>query len=258
MRRSLPRWIDLANRGVAALERWWLPGECLLCLKPVPGREQDALVCAACRRSWSPVAPPWCRRCGETLDAPWDRGPDAEEHGCHLCAGWPPPGLGAVRSAVWLAGSARQSVHLLKYEGWWRVAEAMAVAMRNLETLAPGTVLVPVPLARRRERERGFNQAERLASALGRVTGLRVYAGVLERARETATQTKLTPEARRANVHGAFRGRRGATGARLVLVDDVFTTGATLQAAATALHAAGAARVEAVTFARGTGPLPRG
>lgn len=256
MRRSLARWVDLADRGVAALEGWWLPGECLLCLRAVPGRERDALVCAACRRSWSPVAPPWCRRCGETLDAPWDREPVTDSGGCRLCAGWP-PALGSIRSAVWLSGSARDAVHLLKYEGWWRVAEVMAVAMRELETLARGPVLVPVPLGRRRERERGFNQAERLASALGRVAGLRVDAGLLERARETATQTKLTPEARRANVHGAFRGRRGAAGARLVLVDDVFTTGATLQAAATALHTAGAVCIDAVTFARGTGPLPR-
>ncbi|MGH7586390.1 MAG: ComF family protein [Gemmatimonadales bacterium] len=250
------RWVDLADRGVAALERWWLPGECLLCLRAVPAREQDALVCAACRRSWSPVAPPWCRRCGETLDAPWDRDPVTEEGGCHLCVGWP-PGLDSVRSAVWLAGSAREAVHLLKYEGWWRVAEVMAAAMRDLETLAPGVVLAPMPLGRRRERERGFNQAERLASALGRVARLRMCPGLLERTRETATQTRLTPEARRANVHGAFRGHRGAVGARVVLVDDVFTTGATLQAAAAALHAAGAARVDAVTFARGTGPLPR-
>ena len=257
MQQSLRRWIDLADRGVAALERWWLPGECLLCLRAVPARERDGLICATCRRSWSPVAPPWCGRCGETLDAPWDRDADARQGGCRLCAAWPPPGLGTARSAVWLAGSARDAVHLLKYEGWWRVAEAMAVSMRDLEPLARSVVLVPVPLGRRRARERGFNQAERLASALGRVAGLRVEAGWLERARETASQTKLTPEARRANVHDAFRGRQAAAGARLVLVDDVFTTGATLQAAAMALSAVGAARVEAVTFARGTGPLPR-
>jgi ComF family protein len=253
---SPARWADRAGRGVAALERWWLPAECLLCRRAVPEREQDALVCVSCRRSWKPVAPPWCRRCGETLDAPWDRSLPASSDGCRSCAEWP-PGLGSLRSAVWLAGSAREAVHLLKYEGWWRVAEAMAAAMRDLETLERGAVLVPVPLGRRRQRERGFNQAERLATALGHVARLRVRPELLARARETASQTKLTPEGRRANVHGAFRGLPGAAGARLVLVDDVFTTGATLQAAAAALREAGAVRVEAVTFARGTGPLPR-
>jgi ComF family protein len=165
--------------------------------------------------------------------------------------------LGRVRSAAWLDGGARQAVHLLKYEGWWRAADDLAAAMRPLEPLTAGAVLVPVPLGARRERERGYNQAERLASALGRAAALAVRPRLLARARETATQTKLTPEARRANVHGAFHVRGPLPGGRLVLVDDVYTTGATLAAAAEALAAAGATRVEAVTFARGTGPLPR-
>jgi ComF family protein len=253
--RSLAHWADWADRGLGALERWWLPGECLLCLRAVP-EAGDVLVCATCRRSWSPVSPPWCPRCGETLDAPWDRQRAAPSGACHLCAAWTPE-LHAVRSAVWLAGSAREAVHLLKYEGWSRSAEVMAAAMRGLEPLRPGVALVPVPLGRRRERERGFTQAERLASALAHVSRLPLRPGLLQRTRETATQTKLTPEARRANVHGAFRARQGVAGACLVLVDDVFTTGATLLAAARALLAGGAARVEAVTFARGTGPLPR-
>jgi ComF family protein len=176
----------------------------------------------------------------------------------HSCPGaeWPAV-LTRVRSAAWLEGGARQAVHLLKYEGWWRAADDLAAAMRRLDPIVPGAVLVPVPLGARRERVRGYNQAERLAAALGRLAGLAVRPRLLSRARETPSQTKLTPEARRANVHGAFRVRAPLPAGRLVLVDDVYTTGATLAAAAEALAAAGAARVEAVTFARGTGPLPR-
>ncbi|MEO7333617.1 MAG: phosphoribosyltransferase family protein [Gemmatimonadota bacterium] len=108
---------------------------------------------------------------------------------------------------------------------------------------------MPVPLAPKRLATRGYNQAERLAAALGRLTGLEVVDAALARRRETPTQTALTPEGRRANMAGAFAGE-GVRGRTVVLVDDVLTTGATLGACAEALRVAGAARVDAVTFAR--------
>jgi ComF family protein len=125
----------------------------------------------------------------------------------------------------------------------------MAQAMRALEPLTAGVSLIPVPLGRRRLRSRGYNQSERIAAALGACTGLPMRVDLLQRVRETRTQTALTPEARHANVAGAFHAAP-AQGLELVLVDDVFTTGATLAAAGAALVAAGAERVEAVTFAR--------
>jgi predicted amidophosphoribosyltransferase len=125
----------------------------------------------------------------------------------------------------------------------------MAMAMRELEALTPGVSLLPVPLGARRLRSRGYNQSEQIARALGDLVGARVLPDLLQRVRETPTQTALTPEARHANVAGAFVAGDVA-GLKLVLVDDVFTTGATLASAGAALMAAGAARVEAVTFAR--------
>ncbi|HEY9444623.1 MAG TPA: phosphoribosyltransferase family protein, partial [Gemmatimonadales bacterium] len=133
--------------------------------------------------------------------------------------------------------------------GWTRLAGPMADAMRALEPLTGRVCLIPIPLGARRLAERGYNQSERLAAALAqRVDGV-VRADLLRRTRDTRTQTALTPEAREANVAGAFEAI-GRPPACVVLVDDVFTTGATLSAAATALRAAGAERVEAVTFAR--------
>jgi ComF family protein len=225
--------------ALAEVERWLLPPACLLCQGPIVAREEDALVCGVCRSRWRPVPHPVCDRCGQ---------PAFGDLECRMCAEWP-PGLVRVRSAVWLAGGAHNAVHQLKYEGWWRVADAMAEAMAALEPLTGQVSLIPIPLGAGRLRSRGYNQSERLATALAARTGLGVRTDLLSRARETRTQTALTPDARRANVAGAFAAHR-ASGLRVVLVDDVFTTGATLTAAASALAGAGAERVEAVTFGR--------
>ncbi len=116
---------------------------------------------------------------------------------------------------------------------------------------------MPIPLGSRRLRTRGYNQSERIAAALGRRLGAPVRTDLLVRNRETGTQTALTPEQRHANVPRGvprWHGTCNAAGTRLVLVDDVFTTGATLVAAATALAdvnaGTGAVSIEAVTFAR--------
>jgi ComF family protein len=217
-----------------------LPGECLLCRGSVAAEKDDPLICGLCRCRWVRLPEPLCPRCGQPRLL--------TELACRLCTGWP-DGLFRVRSAVWHDGGARDAVHQLKYEGWWRVADAMARAMVRLEPLTGRLVLVPVPLAVKRLRIRGYNQSDHLAAALGRLLGVEFRPAALRRVRETPTQTALTPEERLANVRGAFAAR-GIKGLRIILVDDVFTTGATLVAAASALMDAGAITVEAVTFAR--------
>lgn len=222
------------------IERTLLPAECLLCREPVSATDADALICGLCRSRWEPIAPPICTRCGDALHLGL---------ACRLCAAWP-DGFRSARSAVWLDGPARRAVHHLKYDGWWRAAEAMADAMIGLAPLTGRPTLIPIPLGARRRRRRGYNQSERLAAAIAARTGGRVREDLLTRGRETTTQTRLTPEERQANVAGAFTGPARGRRDRLVLVDDVFTTGATLAAAAAALLAGGAGEVHAVTFAR--------
>ncbi len=231
------RCADLVRLAREA-ERWLLPGSCLVCNDPVG--PLDALLCTGCLARWRRLPEPQCRRCGQPLPDP--------SLSCRICPGWP-DGFLAARSAVWLDDASRPAIHHLKYGGWWRLAEPMAERMGRLPQWPRGAMLVPIPLSRRRQRGRGYNQAERLAEALSRRVGLPVTAELLLRRRETGTQTRLTPEARRANIAEAFSVTSAPTGT-LVLVDDVFTTGATLAEAAATLLEAGAEAVFAVTFAR--------
>jgi ComF family protein len=164
----------------------------------------------------------------------------------------------AVRSAYAMpGGSAESIVHALKYHGWPAVAPAMARRMAQLrfpdDVERERAALVPVPLAPTRLRERGYNQSAELARALAPFWRVPVRDDLLERIRSTSTQTRLTPGERHRNVSGAFRARADRVslrGLHLVLVDDVVTTSATLNACASALHAGGARILSYVTFGR--------
>jgi ComF family protein len=237
------RFADLAGLARAA-EQWLLPGECLSCHGPVGAA--DPLICPPCQSRWRALPFPQCARCGQPVST--------VASGCRICAAWPDE-LGRVRSAVWFDDGARPVVHQLKYAGWWRVAEPMARLMARLEPCRESGVLVPVPLGAARARRRGYNQAERLGRVLADRSGHPLRAELLRRTRDTRTQTALAPEQRRANVAGAFEAGPVPRGARVVLIDDVFTTGATLVEAARILAEAGAGVVEAVTFARALPPV---
>lgn len=243
--RSLTAFWETVKPGMAAAERWLLPPACLLCNDAVPTSDGDALVCGLCRSRWHRLSAPLCRRCGQ----PWDPGLP-----CQLCENWP-PGFELARSAVWLDDSARRAVHLLKYESWWRLTESMALVMRDLISPKDFDILIPIPLSKARMARRGYNQSALLARELGAYWNRRVVDDGLLRVRHTVSQTELEPSARVANMVGVFSAGKGFRDSRVVLVDDVFTTGATLQSAASALIQAGVPVVWAVTFARARRPL---
>lgn len=248
---TLPRLARLAGQGVAALV---LPRVCAVCGE-FAGEEGSGAVCVTCwtRITWLPA--PSCARCGHPVRA---------GVACAWCETLPPY-VRAARSCCWAEeGPSLAIVHALKYAGWRSVATGMGVRMARLDwpwdVVAERTALVPVPLAPVRKRERGFNQAELIAQALAREWRIPVWPDCLERLRSTESQTRLTPGERQTNVRGAFRAAPGTLdlrGAHLVVVDDVVTTAATLNACAAALCDAGARIISYVTFARAPAPGDR-
>jgi len=215
------------------------------------GPREPGLVCGAC---WSrlPVLPkPWCARCGHPMHP-------ASTMDCAICR-LLDPRCTRARSACWVPHAhSSPLLGALKYQGWWGMADSMAERMvrvgRDLLDGVDAPVFVPVPLAPGRLRERGFNQSAHLARALARRVDGTAMDDTLVRLRATVSQTQLTPAERRANVHQAFAvpARRCAalSGLSLVLVDDVLTTGATLNACATALLDSGASDIRYWTFGR--------
>jgi len=203
-----------------------------------------SFLCPACCDTLPRLVPPLCPRCGLPL---------AAGGSCPSCTRTP-LSIEGIRSPFLMEGLAREAVHQLKY----RNLRALACPLGRLLTdylessPRPADALVPVPLHRRRLRERGYNQAALLAREVGRNTGLSVVEGSLVRRRDTPAQARAASAAeRRRNVEEAFYCRDGKLrGKRVLLIDDVCTTGATLDACAHALREAGALSVWGLTLAR--------
>lgn len=159
-------------------------------------------------------------------------------------------GFESARAPLRYEGVGKEIVHALKYHGYTRLVEKLAAPLLSeaLRGTTPFDTVVPVPLHRMRLRKRGFNQAALLARGIsGRINA--PVSDTLQVVRSTRDQIELSAAERRVNVAGAFSARARTPG-RLLLVDDVLTTGATLSACANALLRAGAAEVHAVTLCR--------
>jgi ComF family protein len=165
----------------------------------------------------------------------------------------------SARSYCWIgAGTGKDIIHALKYDGWTRVANEIAARLARIafpeDVIEERAAIVPVPLSPSRQRERGFNQTALIAAALAQLWGIPSWPDALRRETSARSQTELTPGERLTNVAGAFsvpaRKVESLRGAHLVLLDDVITTGATLRASASALFASGARTISYVTFGR--------
>lgn len=162
--------------------------------------------------------------------------------------------IDGIRSPFRFEGMARQAIHHLKYNNFRALASPLAQLLKDYlqVKLLPREVLVPVPLHPHRLRERGYNQSSLLAKELGKLTGLPVVEGSLLRFRDTPAQTRAaSAEVRRNNVDGAFACQdHKLQGKQVLLIDDVCTTGATLDSCAVALKKAGTSSVWGLTLAR--------
>jgi ComF family protein len=219
------------------------PSVCIGC-----GRVGE-LFCASCSQKVEATPQPVCARCGTPQSTPTLR--------CARCARAGDLSLLYTRAAALHTSPLREAIHAFKYDKQQELAPLLARYLVAIyaeppwsELPQPVSAVVPVPLHASRLAERGYNQSELLAAAFCRATDLPLQPAWIMRVRETRQQVGLGPDERKANVDGAFEATKDAAGHRLLLIDDVYTTGATLQACAVAALAAGAQCVYGLTLAQ--------
>ena len=230
----LPQVVKLKRMALDLL----FPQRCVGCGK------EGGLLCHSCRWTVPYIAPPLCPRCGK---------PQPGGTLCPSCVDWQAK-IDGIRSPFQFDGVIRQAIHQLKYRNLRAIATPLAEMLNDYLATnpVPGEVLVPVPLHRKRLRERGYNQSSLLAKELAKLTRLPVIDDYLIRKRFAPPQTRSTTvDERRSNVVNAFTCRNHRLkDKQVLLIDDVSTSGATLDACAAALKAAGAASVWGLALAR--------
>jgi len=232
------------------LLHWIYPMDCAACGAPVKDRSLSSF-CRPCWRSIRPIAGPICPHCGRPLASPLAL-VHSPTHVCGACRERPPH-FDRALSPYRYEGVLDQAIRLFKYRGRTALARPLAdLALAWIDRIPVADIVIPVPLHPSRLREREFNQSLLLADRIAQHLELPLSFHDLQRVRPTRPQTELDRQERARNVQRAFAVRPAAdlNGRRVLLVDDVLTTGATVEACAVALRKAGAEAVSVLTVAR--------
>jgi len=241
--------------------RTLLPSWCIVCHRELPWSDRTASCCTSCWQSLPRITGAKCVSCALPLvsDPPTpvlghdassdDRGPATEESIRCIACQVDPGNLLFCDAWGRYTGALERVLHAFKFERHDFLDDPLASLLEHLIGDARFDAIVPVPMSRTKERKRGYNQAERLARALGRRTNTPCEILLTKRG-ERATQSLLPRSERAKNVRGAFLASPRVSGKTLLLVDDICTTGETLRACANELLQAGAASVAAVTVAK--------
>jgi ComF family protein len=227
-----------------------LPTSCSFCNDPV-GDSLFPFFCTTCWSDFTLVEEPLCPHCGRPFDSP-EALSSSPDHVCLACRRLPPL-FDQALSVGYFEGPLREAVHQFKYRPCRSLGRPLGEWMAtNVRLLSNIDIIIPVPLHAKRLRQRGFNQALLLANRMSETHRIPFSCDNLYRSRPTRPQVELTGAERVKNVEGAFSLRKASDVAdrSVVLVDDVFTTGATMNECALVLKKAGAARVTALTLAR--------
>jgi ComF family protein len=241
------RWRAALRRGAGAVLDFALPPVCASCREPLG---EGSGVCAQCWSKLALIEKPYCARLG--IPFVYDPGPGL----LSMEAIATPPAFDRARAAVRYDDVARDIVHALKYSDRLDLAPMMGrwMARAGAELFEGADALIPVPLHWRRQWARRLNQSAALAAEIARISGVPVSHGVLKRTRATRQQVGLSKSERAANLQGAFRvaadQKAAVSGRRVILIDDVLTSGATAEACTKALLRAGASHVDVLVFAR--------
>ena len=224
------------------------PAKCRVC-DGFLGVASMPYICANCWRDVQYIEPPWCDICGTP-----------EVNGlCDACA-ISPPRYGKLRAIAFYHTTLQQAIHLFKFEKKKVFAQHL-IQLINAHIpsdcdIAEYDFILPIPIHKKRLRERGFNQAALLADGIAKVENIPVLVDTLVRKRHTVAQSSLDRDARQQNIVGAFEVRNPDVigGKRLLIIDDVFTTGATIREAVSELWTADPAEVDVLTLARTLDP----
>ena len=232
---------------VEKLLQFFLPSQCHCCEKFL--EEGRKGICPDCFSKIRWLAPPFCSVCGTPF-----RSKEVENHPCGACA-TKEKYFTMARALGYYEGPLQEAIHRWKYQGRMSLTsffgEWMAEALQRYWRPSSLDLLIPVPLHRQRLRERGFNQALLLAQELSQRTGILCHKRVLQKKKPTLPQVNLSGSEREKGVRGAFQimEKEKLKGKSILLVDDVYTTGATVNECAKVLMAGGAERVDVLTLA---------